>query len=128
MIAHAGILTKDYKKAKKFYADALKPLGYKLAMDFPKFKAAGFKQGGNTDFWISEQKRFAPVHLAFMAKTKKAVHAFHKAALAAGGEDNGAPGFRVHYSPDYYAAFVYDLDGNNMEACYFGEKAPKAKK
>jgi predicted lactoylglutathione lyase len=54
------------------------------------------------------------------------VQNFHKAALAAGGKDNGAPGFRIHYSPDYYAAFAYDLDGNNIEACYFGEKAPKA--
>ncbi|MEK7604842.1 MAG: VOC family protein [Patescibacteria group bacterium] len=126
MIAHAGVLTRDYKKAKKFYATVLKTLGYKMTQDYPKYKAAGFKQGGNTDFWLLEQKKFAPTHLAFLAKSKRSVQAFYKAALAAGGKDNGAPGFRTHYSPDYYAAFVYDQDGNNVEACYFGEKAPKA--
>lgn len=126
MIAHTGILTRDYKKSKKFYSTVLKTLGYKCTADYPKFKAAGFKQGGNTDFWIAEQKKFAPTHIAFLAKSKRAVQAFHKAALASGGKDNGAPGFRIHYSPDYYASFAFDQDGNNIEACYFGEKAPKA--
>lgn len=125
MIAHTGIATRDYKKAKKFYSAALKPLGYKLSMDFPKFKAAGFKEGGQTSFWIAQPKRFAPIHIAFIGKSKKAVQAFHKVALKAGGKDNGGPGFRTQYSPDYYAAFVLDADGNNIEACYFGARAPK---
>lgn len=126
MIAHTGIATRDYKKAKKFYVAALKPLGYKISMDFPKFKAAGFKEGGNTSFWISESKKFAPMHIAFLGKSKKAVQAFYTAALKAGARDNGAPGFRTQYSPDYYAAFVLDQDGNNVEACYFGARSPKA--
>src|SRR3989344_1739836 len=120
MIAHTSVLVRDYKKAKKFYTEALAPLGYKLSMDYPKYKAAGFKEGGHTSFWIAQPKRFVPMHLAFLAKSKRAVNAFYKAALKAGGKDNGAPGFRIDYSPDYYAAFVLDKDGNNIEACYFG--------
>jgi len=127
MIAHTGIAVKDFTKSKKFYQQTLKPLGYKLKYDYAKYKAAGFMQGGNTDFWISQQKS-TPGHVAFLAKSKKAVQAFYAAGLKAGGKDNGAPGLRVNYSPDYYAAFVYDPSGNNIEACYFGEKAPKAKK
>lgn len=126
MIAHTSIATRDYKKAKKFYTAALKPLGYKLSADYPKFKAAGFKEGGQTSFWIAQPNKFAPMHIAFLAKNKKAVQAFYTDALKAGATDNGGPGFRTDYSPDYYAAFVLDQDGNNIEACYFGERAPKA--
>ncbi len=124
MIAHTSISVRDYKKAKKFYLKTLAPLGYKISMDFPKYKAAGFKEGGHTSFWIGQPKRFAPMHLAFLAKSKKAVQAFYKAALKAGGKDNGGPGFRTQYGPEYYAAFILDRDGNNIEACYFGERAP----
>lgn len=126
MIAHTGVLVRDYKKSKKFYQACLKPLGYKMNMDFPQWKAAGFREGGHTSFWISQPKKFANTHLAFLAKNKAAVAAFHRAALRAGGKDNGAPGFRPDYGPTYYAAFVHDLDGNNIEACYFGERAPSA--
>jgi catechol 2,3-dioxygenase-like lactoylglutathione lyase family enzyme len=125
MIAHTSILTRNYTKAKKLYSAALAPLGYKLTTDYPKFKAAGFKQGGQTDFWIAQPKRFAPMHIAFIAKSKKAVQDFYTAALKAGAKDNGAPGFRTAYGPTYYAAFVHDADGNNIEACYFGARAPK---
>jgi catechol 2,3-dioxygenase-like lactoylglutathione lyase family enzyme len=124
MIAHTSISVRDYKKAKKFYLKTLAPLGYKISMDFPKYKAAGFKEGGHTSFWIGQPKRFAPMHLAFLAKSKKAVQSFYKAALKAGGKDNGGPGFRTQYGPEYYAAFILDRDGNNIEACYFGERAP----
>jgi len=127
MIAHACITVREYKKAKKFYEKALAPLGYKMTMDVPKWKAAGYKEGGHTSFWMSEPKRFAPSHIAFLAKSKAAVQKFHAAALKAGAKDNGAPGFRPHYGPTYYAAFVHDADGNNVEACYFGERAPKTK-
>ncbi len=128
MIAHTGVMVRDYKMAKKFYQKALAPLGYKMTMDFPKWKAAGYKEGGHTSFWIGQPKRFAPGHIAFLAKSKAAVQKFYKAALAAGAKDNGTPGFRPDYGPTYYAAFVYDKDGNNIEACYFGERAPKKKK
>lgn len=128
MIAHTGVLVRDYKKAKKFYQQALKPLGYRMNMDFPKWKAAGFMEGGHTSFWISEKTPYAKTHVAFLAKSKAAVANFHRAAMRAGSKDNGAPGFRPDYGPNYYAAFVYDLDGNNIEACYFGARMPAAKK
>lgn len=128
MIAHACITVRDYKKAKGFYQKALAPLGYKMTQDHPEWKAGGYKEGGHTSFWISQPTRFAPSHIAFLAKSKGAVQKFHKAALAGGGKDNGAPGFRPTYGPTYYAAFVHDKDGNNVEACYFGERAPSAKK
>ncbi len=127
MIAHTGVAVSNYKKSKEFYKKTLAPLRYKLKRDFPDYKAAGFMEGGHTSFWISaKSKKIQPSHVAFLAKNKKQVQAFHHAGLKAGGKDNGDPGFRTEYGPDYYAAFVFDLDGNNIEACYFGEKAPKA--
>ncbi|MBU6321574.1 MAG: VOC family protein [Patescibacteria group bacterium] len=127
MIEHVGIPVRDYKKAKAFYTAALKPVGYKLQRDYPEWQTSGFLEGGHTSFWISvPAKNFAPAHIAFLAKSKAAVAKFHQAAIAAGGKDNGAPGFRLDYGPDYYAAFVLDPWGNNIEACYFGERAPKS--
>ena len=125
MLEHVTLLVRNYAKAKAFYKAALKPLGYKLTMDFPKYKAAGFKEGGHTSFWIAQKSKFAPTHVAFLAKSKKMVGDFHRATLKAGGKDHGSPGFRTEYGPDYYAAFVLDKDGNNIEACYFGARAPK---
>ena len=79
--------------------------------------AAGFGSGGKPDFWIGgEGKLEKPVHVAIIANTRQAVDAFYRAALAAGGENNGSPGLRRHYHPSYYAAFVLDPDGNNIEA------------
>jgi predicted lactoylglutathione lyase len=80
--------------------------------------SAGFNDGKNTDFWISKEKTVVPMHVAFQAKSREQVEAFHKAALAAGGKDNGGPGYR-DYSPGYYAAFVLDPDGNNIEAVWY---------
>jgi predicted lactoylglutathione lyase len=125
MIAHTGISVTDYKKGKEFYKKALAPLGYKLKYDYSKFKAAGFMQGGQTDFWISESKKASPMHVAFRAKNKKQVRDFYAAALKAGGKDNGAPGYRKEYSPGYYAAFVYDGAKNNIEAVWYDPKPPK---
>jgi predicted lactoylglutathione lyase len=81
-------------------------------------QSAGFNDGKNTDFWISRHKSVVPMHLAFRARSRKQVQAFHEAALAAGGKDNGGPGYR-DYSPGYYAAFVLDPDGNNIEAVWY---------
>jgi catechol 2,3-dioxygenase-like lactoylglutathione lyase family enzyme len=113
MIAHTSLPVGDYQKSKTFYIKALEPLGYKNNMEYGE--AAGFNDGKNTDFWISKEKVVVPVHLAFEARSKSHVEAFYKAALAAGGKDNGGPGYR-DYSPGYYAAFVHDPDGNNIEA------------
>ena len=127
MIEHMSIPVKNYKKSKAFYTKALKPLGYKLNMEYGT--AGGYKEGGHTSFWIMEQEHRHTTHVAFRAKNKKAVQAFYDAALKSGGKDNGAPGYR-DYSPDYYAAFVHDLDGHNIEAVCFvmPDKKKKAKR
>jgi catechol 2,3-dioxygenase-like lactoylglutathione lyase family enzyme len=117
MIAHTSIHVSDFSLAKIFYRKALEPLGYTQSMEFGG--AAGFNDGKNTDFWIAEHEAVTPTHVAFEAKSKDEVVAFHEAALAAGGEDNGGPGYRREYWPGYYAAFVRDPDGHNVEAvCY----------
>ena len=127
MIEHVSVPVSDYRRARRFYVAALKPLGYRLWQEYAP-NAAGFVEGGSASLWISARaKRVTPIHVAMRSKSKRAVNAFHKAALEAGGEDNGGPGFRPDYGDDYYAAFVLDPDGNNIEACYFGEKAPKAR-
>ena len=128
MIAHVSLPVTSYARAKKFYAKALAPVGYKLTADYPKWKAGGYKEGGNTSFWISEKKKMTPTHIAFEAKNKKQVDGFYKAALKAGGKDNGKPGYRTDYWPGYYAAFVYDKDGNNIEAVWFDYNKVKGKK
>jgi predicted lactoylglutathione lyase len=125
MIAHISLMVKDYTKSRNFYARALLPLGYKLSVKYPKFKSAGYMAHGSTDFWISEQKNPTPTHIAFLAKNKKAVNEFYTAALKAGGKDNGAPGYRKNYSPGYYASFIYDPNGNNIEAVWFDQKIKK---
>ncbi len=117
MIEHTGIFVSNYQQAKKFYTAALKPLGYKLNMEYGE--AAGFMEGGHTSFWIVKKARPQKSHIAFRAKNKKAVRDFHAAAIRAGAKDNGKPGLRKDYSPDYYAAFILDKDGNNIEAVCF---------
>ena len=126
MIAHVSIPVSDYQKGKEFYSAVLAPLGYKLNMDLAQFNAGGFMEGGHTSFWIVK-KETGPTHVAFLAENKEAIQQFYDTALKNGAKDNGAPGFRTDYGPDYYAAFFLDPDGNNIEACYFGEKAPEAK-
>ncbi len=127
MIAHTGILVGDYAKSKEFYTKALAPLGYEFSME--SGDACGFKEGGNTSFWISAAKTLVPLHVAFEAKDKASVDAFHKEALKYGATDNGAPGYRVDYWPGYYAAFILDRDGHNIEAVWFDySKVKKGKK
>lgn len=117
MIAHTMLAVRDSQRAAQFYVDALAPLGYHKNMDFGE--AVGFNDGRNTDFWIAQKDSVTPGHLAFEAKNREEVEAFYKAALAAGARDNGAPGYRTDYWPGYYAAFVYDPDGNNVEAVWY---------
>jgi catechol 2,3-dioxygenase-like lactoylglutathione lyase family enzyme len=124
MIDHVGFPVSDYAASKAFYEKSLAPLGYGLIMEIGENEmgapAAGFGIGGNPDFWIGGEGNVGnPVHVAITARDRSAVDAFHAAALAAGGQDNGAPGLRPHYGPNYYAAFVLDPDGHNIEAvCY----------
>jgi catechol 2,3-dioxygenase-like lactoylglutathione lyase family enzyme len=118
MIAHASIAVSNYPAAKKFYIATLAPLGYTQNMEFGE--AAGFNDGKNTDFWIgTNEKGVVPQHVAFEAKNKEQVEDFYKAALKAGAKDNGAPGYRKDYWPGYYAAFVHDADGHNVEAVFY---------
>jgi catechol 2,3-dioxygenase-like lactoylglutathione lyase family enzyme len=123
MIDHTGVVVSDFEKSKKFYSAALQPIGYRLLMEFPgegpaDGSAAGFGEPQKPDFWIGEAKgkpvNFS-IHVAFRVNQRSLVDAFHKAALAAGGKDNGPPGIRAHYHADYYGAFVLDPDGHNIE-------------
>lgn len=117
MIDHTGINVSNFEKSKEFYANALAPLGYQLVKEFEAISAAGFGIGRELDFWIGQGEVNTPrIHIAFRAETREMVQAFYKTALEAGGRDNGAPGLRTHYHPNYYAAFVLDPDGHNIEA------------
>ncbi|MBD2099580.1 VOC family protein [Leptolyngbya sp. FACHB-261] len=117
MIDHTGINVSNLEKSKEFYVNALAPLGYQLVREFDAISAASFGIGGELDFWIGQGELNTPrIHVAFRAETREMVQAFYKTALAVGGRDNGAPGLRTHYHPNYYAAFVLDPDGHNIEA------------
>lgn len=116
-IAHTQLPVSDYPKAKAFYTTVLKTLGYTQNMEYGE--SAGFNDGKNTDFFVNKNAQVIPGHVAFEAKNAKEVDEFYKAALAAGAKDNGAPGYRTDYWPGYYAAFVYDTDGHNVEAVWF---------
>ena len=121
MIDHIGFPVSDYERAKAFYRAALAPLDYVLVLEVRQSDndapAAGFGANGKPDFWIGGEGGLdKPLHVAILAKNRAAVDAFYHAAITAGGRDNGAPGIRAHYHPDYYGAFVLDPDGHNIEA------------
>ena len=115
MLDHVGIRVSDFEQSKRFFTEAISPLGYELIME-PSVSTAGFGRRGKPDFWIGQGDRGQPVHIAFAASDRASVDAFHEEALAAGGRDNGGPGLRPEYHQSYYAAFVFDPDGNNIEA------------
>jgi catechol 2,3-dioxygenase-like lactoylglutathione lyase family enzyme len=115
VLDHVGIRVSDFEQSKRFFTEALSPLGYELIME-PSVSAAGFGRQGKPDFWIGQGDRGQPVHIAFAASDRASVDAFHEEALAAGGRNNGGPGLRPEYHQSYYAAFVFDPDGNNIEA------------
>jgi catechol 2,3-dioxygenase-like lactoylglutathione lyase family enzyme len=115
MIDHVTLRTRDLGRTKRFYADALKGLGYKVLYEGDG--AIGMGDSEHPTFWIAQDGPVtANVHLAFTSSDRKMVDAFHAAALGAGGKDNGKPGLRPDYGESYYAAFVHDPDGNNIEA------------
>ncbi len=118
MIGHIGIYVDDIEKAKAFYSAALKPLGYELLRELPEWSVIGLGANGNPDIWFSQRESVHNVHVAIQAESKEAVQAFHSAGLAAGGSDNGAPGYRKEYAPGYYGAFITDPFGNNFEAVF----------
>src|SRR5262249_55824745 len=115
-----------------FYDAVLKALGFKRVMEFLPY-GIGYGEAKSPEFWVQLPHDGASasagngVHICFAAKTKRAVHAFHEAALTAGGRDEGAPGPRPDYSPSYYGGFARDLDGNKIEAVFFDMTQEKAK-
>jgi catechol 2,3-dioxygenase-like lactoylglutathione lyase family enzyme len=122
MIDHLGFSVSDFARSRAFYVQALAPLGYAPVMDVTKeqsggYEGTGFGPPGRPQFWIGTgDARSGSTHVAFAAASRADVDAFHRAALAAGGRDNGAPGLRPHYHSNYYGAFVFDPDGHNIEA------------
>jgi len=125
IIDHVQVAVSDYGRAKAFYQRALEPLGFTLMMEFPEGQEArfgGFGTRGKPYLWIGGTGRPTPTgHVAFGARSADEVNAFYQAAMAAGGADNGPPGIRADYHPKYYAAYVRDPDGNNIEAVWQGE-------
>ena len=115
MIDHITIPISHLAASKAFYVQALAPLGYEILFEFPS--GLGFGVSPKPEFFMRESDAATvPLHVAFAASKRALVEAFHAAALAAGGRDNGMPSLCPEYHPDYYAAFVFDPDGHNIEA------------
>jgi catechol 2,3-dioxygenase-like lactoylglutathione lyase family enzyme len=125
MIDHFTLTVSDLARSKQFYSRALAALGYRVLMDFGK--VVGFGDDRKPYFWLKEgAKATQPMHIAFQAKDRAAVDAFHTAALKAGARDDGKPGLRKEYHPSYYGAFVIELDGHPIEAvCHTAPVAAK---
>jgi catechol 2,3-dioxygenase-like lactoylglutathione lyase family enzyme len=126
VIDHLSVVVSDYAKSKAFYLQALAPTGHSQLTELATStgqESAGFCHADGSDFWISQGDAInRPIHMAFRVSSRAAVDAFYKAAIAAGGRDNGAPGLRPHYHANYYGAFVLDPDGHNIEAvCHEAE-------
>jgi catechol 2,3-dioxygenase-like lactoylglutathione lyase family enzyme len=114
VIDHISLGVGDVEVSKAFYEQALAPLGMGVVMAMPH--GVGFGKDGKPTFWIADREPSGPAHVAFASPNRATVDAFHAAALAAGGRDNGQHGLRPQYHPSYYGAFAYDPDGNNIEA------------
>lgn len=117
MIDHISLYGSNFSKLKEFYSKALAPLGYTVMMEMAEWKVIGFGNG-RPDLWVMEKTGIGAQHVAFVADSKTIVDSFYKASINAGGKDNGAPGYRKEYTPGYYAAFIHDPDGNNIEVVY----------
>ncbi len=114
MLDHTGVNVSDQDAARTFYSKALEPLGYSLAFEQGEFM--GFADSGGLSLGVVRRDPVGGAHVAFRCDDHAMVDAFYEAATAAGGKDNGPPGLRAHYHEHYYAAFVHDADGNNIEA------------
>lgn len=119
ILDHVGFAVSDYDASKRFFDAALAPLGIGLVTETHGW--AGYGAKGKPEFWFGEGgEPQRPMHLAFTASSREQVRAFYEAALAAGAKDNGPPGIRAHYHPNYYGAFVIGPDGHNVEAVCHG--------
>ena len=121
ILDHIGLAVRDFAKSSTFFRRSLAPLGIQTVLEGEGWAMLG--KEGRPEFWIGVHGiPPGPIHIAFAAENREQVRAFHRAALAAGGRDNGAPGIRAKYHPDYYGAFVFDPDGHNIEAvCHRAE-------
>lgn len=128
MLDHVSIGTADFARARAFYDPVMTALGYQVAMALEEYQVVGYGTGGKPSFWIHGPKGCEMAghgqfgsgpgqHIAFVAPDRRAIDAFHAAGVAHGARDNGAPGLRPHYHPDYYGAFLVDPDGHRIEAC-----------
>lgn len=121
IIDHIGIPVSNFEASKSFFKKALAPLGIEFVTEVRGW--AGFGRNGRPQFWFGTgEAASAPLHIAFSAGNRSQVRAFYDAALAAGGKDNGAPGIREIYHPNYFGAFIIGPDGHNIEAvCHADE-------
>lgn len=130
MLHHVSVGASDVTRATEFYDAALAPLGMERTAEFGTPEtgnvAVAYGTKGRAELWVQLPHNGQPasagngVHICFTAPSREAIHAFHEAGLAAGGTDDGAPGPRPQYSPDYYGAFLLDPDGNKVEAVRYG--------
>ncbi|MGB4811747.1 MAG: VOC family protein [Methylophilaceae bacterium] len=121
IIDHIGLAVSDYEKSKQFFSKALAPLGIEVVTEVQGW--AGLGKSGKPEFWFGQHSSTqSPMHIAFTAESRAQVRAFYEAALQAGAKDNGAPGIREIYHPNYYGALVIGPDGHNIEAvCHAAE-------
>jgi len=129
ILDHVGLKVADFTRSRDFYTAALGVLGIQLLAEFEYdgIRSAGYGAGSSPTFWLGsgKQLRAGDSHVAFTAPSRAAVESFYTVALATGGRDNGPPGLRPIYHPDYFAAFVLDPDGNNIEAVCVGPAGGK---
>lgn len=119
MIDHITIYGSDYERSKKFYVETLAPLGYSIGAEFEMdgMKCIGLADHtGKVEYWLAEGGLSKDFHIALTARSHEEIQRFHEAGIKAGGTDNGKPGPRPEYDENYYAAFILDPDGNNIEA------------
>jgi catechol 2,3-dioxygenase-like lactoylglutathione lyase family enzyme len=121
MFDHVGFIVADFPRTRDFYTAALAPLGIAVLTDGEDWAMFGGTAAGKLWIGAAAGPPGGPVHVAIAAPSRQAVREFHTAGLAAGGRDNGAPGLRPEYRPNYYAAFLLDPDGNNIEAVTFAD-------
>ncbi len=123
VVDHMTLRVRDIERSRAFYAAALAPLGFALVADYGGDAGIAFGPPGQDDFAIAPAAagtKSGPIHLAFAARDRAAVDDFHVFGISAGGRDNGAPGLRPQYHDSYYAAYLIDPDGNNVEAVFHG--------
>ena len=127
MIDHVSVRVSDFSRLLAFYREALAPIGYEVIMEYPG--AVGLGADGKPDLWLMQtDQQLNPTHVALSSMARAPIDAFYSAGLAAGGTDNGPPGLRLDYHPTYYAAYVRDPEGNNIEVvCHMDPNAKAAR-